>query len=99
MNVLGVVITAGVVILAIALLTYAVGKTMVSLPAFGPSDAGGHAADPIGAVFNDTMAQVNTNAGTAFTLIGISPIVLGAAAIISILIGAFVMYGIVGQGE
>jgi hypothetical protein len=91
MNILGSVITAGVVILAIALLTYATGKTMVSLPGFStPSTTTDPAYSAAGGTFNATMVQVQANAATAFTLMGISPLVLGAAVIITILIGAFV---------
>jgi hypothetical protein len=84
MNILGSVITAGVIILAVALLTYAVGKTLVSLPTFTNSGAEQQ--------WYTTMSNVSINAGTAFSILSISPLVLGAAVIISILIGAFVMY-------
>lgn len=84
MNILGSVITAGVIILAIALLTYSVGKTLVSLPTFANTGAEQQ--------WYTTMSNVSINAGTAFNILSVSPLVLGAAVIISILIGAFVMY-------
>lgn len=90
MNTLSAVITAGVVILAIALMTYAVGKTITSLPVFGSDPNLTTGNNAIEYKFNTTMVQVNANSGTAFTLLSVSPLVLGAAVIISILIGAFV---------
>ena len=90
MNTLSAVITAGVVILAIALLTFTVGKTMVSLPGFStPSTTTDPAYSAAGGTFNATMVSLNANAGTAFGILSVSPLVLGAALIISILIGAF----------
>ena len=86
MNTLSAIITAGVVILAIALMTFATGKTIVSLPAFG---GGLPTTGPAETAFNATMIQVNANAGTAFNILSVSPLVLGAAVIITILIGAF----------
>ena len=80
MQVINSIITAGVAILAIALITYAVGKTFVSMPQFGIGAEG---------VWNDTMQNISTNAKTAFSLLGISPLVIGVGLIISILIGAF----------
>ena len=82
-NILGAIITAGIAIMAIALLAMTTGRTLVALPAFNTSD-------PAEAQWADTMGTVSDNAGTAFNLLGIAPLVLGAAAIISIIIGAFV---------
>ena len=82
-NILGAIITAGIAIMAIALLAMTTGRTLVALPAFNTSD-------PAEAPWADTMGTVTDNAGTAFNLLGIAPLVLGAAAIISIIIGAFV---------
>jgi hypothetical protein len=79
MDVLGSIITAGVAIMAIAMIAMVTGQTLTALPAF---DAGSPWAD--------TMTAVNTNAGTAFDLLGITPLVLAAAVIIAIIIGAFV---------
>ncbi len=83
MNVIGAIMTAGVAVLAIALIALVTGKTIVALPAFNESV---EAEAPWATV----MDGVSTNAGTAFNLLGISPRVLGAAVIISILLGAFV---------
>ncbi len=82
MNLWGGVITAAIGIMAIALLAMTTGRTLVALPAF---DSG----DPVQAPWAETMDVVSVNAGTAFNLIGIAPIVLGAAVVISIVIGAF----------
>ena len=82
-NILGAIITAGIAIMAIALLAMTTGRTLVALPAFD-------AEDPAEAPWAETMGTVSDNAGTAFNLLGIAPLVLGAAAIISIIIGAFV---------
>jgi len=82
-NILGSIITAGIAIMAIALLAMTTGRTLVALPAFNTTD-------PQEAPWADTMGTVSDNAGTAFNLLGIAPLVLGAAAIISIIIGAFV---------
>ena len=81
MQVISSIITAGVAILAIALVTYAVGKTFMSLPQFQMSGSE--------SVWNDTMQNISTNAKTAFSLLGISPLVIGVGLIISILVGAF----------
>ena len=89
MDMIGSVVTAGAVVLGIALMAFAVGKTMVSLPAFGgglPTSTG------IETTFNTTMAAVNVNSATAFSILSVSPLVLGAAIIISLLVGAFVVY-------
>ncbi len=82
-NILGAIITAGIAIMAIALLAMTTGRTLVALPAFD-------ASDPQEGPWAETMTTVSDNAGTAFNLLGIAPLVLGAAAIISIIIGAFV---------
>lgn len=87
MNTLSAVITAGVVILAIALMAYTTGRMMVSLPVFGgdPNLSG----KQVELAFNTTMSSVQSNAGTAYNILSVSPLVLGAAIIITILIGAF----------
>lgn len=85
-NILGSVITAGVAIMAIALLAMVTGRTLVALPAFNETDA-------LEAPWANTMENVGGNAGVAFDLLGIAPLVLGAAVIIAIIIGAFVVGG------
>lgn len=82
-NVLQAIMTAGVAILAIAIIALVTGKTVVSLPAFNTSN-------PNEAPWATTMNTVTQNASTSFNLLGIAPLVLAAAVIISILLGAFV---------
>ena len=65
--------------MAIALIAMVTGQTLTALPAF-----------ETGSPWATTMDAVNTNAGTAFNLLGITPLVLAAAVIIAIIIGAFV---------
>ena len=79
MDVLGSIITAGVAVLAIALIAVITANTMGALP---------EVTDP---VWNDTMSGIATNAGTAFDLLGIAPLVLAAAVIIAIIVGAFMV--------
>ncbi len=79
MDVLGSIITAGVAVLAIALIAVITANTMGALP---------EVTDP---VWNDTMAGVAENASTAFDLLGIAPLVLAAAVIIAIIVGAFMV--------
>ena len=42
-------------------------------------------------VWNETMTGVAANASTAFDLLGIAPLVLAAAVIIAIIVGAFMV--------
>ena len=78
MDVLGSIITAGVAVLAIALIAVITAETMVALPT--PEDEN----------WSATMDSVSANAGTAFDLLGIAPLVLAAAVIIAIIVGAFI---------
>lgn len=79
MDVLGSIITAGVAVLAIALIAVITANTMGALP---------EVTDP---VWNKTMTGVTANASTAFDLLGIAPLVLAAAVIIAIIVGAFMV--------
>ena len=79
MDVLGSIITAGVAVLAIALIAVITANTVGALPEI---------TDPL---WNDTMSGVATNASTAFDLLGIAPLVLAAAVIIAIIVGAFMV--------
>lgn len=79
MDVLGSIITAGVAVLAIALIAVITANTMGALP---------EVTDP---VWNKTIAGVAGNASTAFDLLGIAPLVLAAAVIIAIIVGAFMV--------
>jgi len=83
MQIINTIITIGVAVLAVALITYAVGKTFVALPTFTATAVGGQ----LGWV--NIMDNISTNSQTAFSLLSISPLVLGVGLIISILIGAF----------
>ncbi len=78
MDVLGSIITAGVAVLAIALIAVITAETITALPS--PTDEN----------WNATMESVSANAGTAFDLLGIAPLVLAAAVIIAIIVGAFI---------
>jgi hypothetical protein len=79
MDVLGSIITAGVSVLSIALIAVITANTMGALP---------EVTDP---VWNETMEGVAANASTAFDLLGIAPLVLAAAVIIAIIVGAFMV--------
>jgi len=68
-NILGSIITAGIAIMAIALLAMTTGRTLVALPAFNTTD-------PQEAPWAETLTTVSDNAGTAFNLLGIAPLVL-----------------------
>lgn len=85
MNVVGAIITAGVSMIAVAIIALVFGQTMIALPRFTGTDA-------ISVQMNGTMANIATNAGTGFNLLSISPLVVAAGLIISILIGAFAIY-------
>lgn len=76
MDVLSAIITAGVAIIAIAMLAMVTGSVMNALP-------------EVGGNWSPVMQGVEDTAGTAFSLISIAPLVLGAAVIIAIIIGAF----------
>ena len=65
--------------LAIALIAVITANTMGALP---------EVTDP---VWNATMEGVAANASTAFDLLGIAPLVLAAAVIIAIIVGAFMV--------
>lgn len=83
MQIIQTIITIGVAVLAVALITYAVGKTFIALPTFAASGTNNEIA------WRDIMNNISTNSQTAFSLLSISPLVLGVGLIISILIGAF----------
>jgi hypothetical protein len=86
MQIINTIITIGVAVLAVALITYAVGKTFISLPTFTTMAGGGTAASE---GWYNIMGNISVNSQTAFSLLSISPLVLGVGLIISILIGAF----------
>ena len=76
MDVLSAIITAGVAIIAIAMLAMVTGSVLGALPEVDDAWA------PI-------MDGITETSGTAFSLISITPLVLGASVIIAIIIGAF----------
>jgi len=86
MQIINTIITIGVAVLAVALITYAVGKTFVALPTFNNVTLGGTMASQH---WGEVMDNISANSQTAFSLLSISPLVLGVGLIISILIGAF----------
>ncbi len=76
MDVLSAIITVGIAIIAIAMLAMVTGSVLGALPELNTT------WDPI-------MDGITETSGTAFSLISIAPLVLGAAVIIAIIIGAF----------
>ena len=91
MQIINTIITIGVAVLAVALITYAVGKTFLSLPTFTATAVGGQLG------WLNIMDNISTNSQTAFSLLSISPLVLGVGLIISILIGAFAYMYVAGK--
>ena len=83
MDIINTVITIGVAVLAIALVTYAVGKTFNGLPAFATTTGSASLE------WWKVMDNVTVNSRTAVSLLSISPLVLGVGLIITIMIGAF----------
>ena len=89
MDVLNGVIMAAAAIITLAVMTFAVGTLITGLPAFaGGSDAPALMRQG----WNATMINVSSNSAAAFQLISISPLALGSALVISIIIGAFVIF-------
>lgn len=84
MDVISGIMVTGVAIIAIAVLTYATGSVLTSVPQFSATTSVQTAQ------WFAVMNNVSGNAISAFQLTSISPLVLGAALIISILLGVFV---------
>ena len=84
MDVISGIMVTGVAIIAIAVLTYATGSVLTSVPQFSATTSVQTAQ------WMAVMNNVSGNAISAFQLTSISPLVLGAALIISILLGVFV---------
>ena len=96
MDVIGGIIAAGVAVIAIAIITNVAGTTVLAIPAWGGLGGGGGAFCTSYAAaqlqqWNNTMGNVSQNSISGFSLIGISPLVLVAALIISILLGVFIL--------
>lgn len=80
MDVVGGIVTGGIAIILIGFLIFLSGKMFVSLPAF---DATNETA------WYDSMELMTDNASTAFSILGILPLVIGASIAIAVLIAAF----------
>ena len=93
MDVIGGIITAGVSVIAIAIITNVAGTTMLNIPAFGTSQygGGGTATGFAQQAWNLTMNNISLNSIAGFNLLTISPLVIAAALIISILLGVFIL--------
>ena len=76
MDVLGAIITVGIAIIAIAMLAMVTGSVLGALP-------------EVNTTWAPVMEGITETSGTAFSLISITPLVLGASVIIAIIIGAF----------
>ena len=91
MDVIHSIMVFGVAVVAIAILTYATGSVMLGIPTFGPFNPGAATAlDFQKQQWNNSMINVTSNSVAALTLTSISPLVLGAALIIGILLSVFV---------
>ena len=84
MDVVGGIVTGGIAIILIGFLIFLSGKMFVSLPAFNTSEA---AEVP----WAESMTLMTDNASTAFSILGILPLVIGASIAIAVLIAAFAM--------
>jgi hypothetical protein len=78
MDALGAIITVGISIIAIAMLAMVTGSVLGALPEFQSNTT-----------WAPIMEGITETSGTAFSLISIAPLVLGASVIIAIIIGAF----------
>jgi len=82
MDVVGGIVTGGVAIILIGFLIFLSGKMFVSLPAFDATSE---------TEWYDSMNLMTDNASTAFSILGILPLVIGASIAIAVLIAAFAM--------
>ena len=89
MDVIGGIITAGVSVIAIAIITNVAGTTILNIPKFGPP--GATAVTHQSFLWNMSANNVSANAIAGFNLLSISPLVIAAALIISILLGVFIL--------
>ena len=86
------IMVLGVGIIAITVISYTSGNVLLAIPYFGAVQ-GGDAATSVNFMkqaWNLTMANVTGNSQSALSLTSISPLVLGAATIIGILLAVFV---------
>lgn len=82
MDVVGGIVTGGVAIILIGFLIFLSGKMFVSLPEFDAVNE---------TKWYDSMNLMTDNASTAFSILGILPLVIGASIAIAVLIAAFAM--------
>lgn len=80
MDVVGGIVTGGIAIILIGFLIFLSGKMFVSLPAFNETNE---------KAWYDSMELMTDNASTAFSILGILPLVIGASIAIAVLIAAF----------
>ena len=85
MDVIGGIITAGVAVIAIAIITNVAGTTLLNVPTFSTT------ASVASANWYAVMNNISANSIAGFSLLSISPLVIAAALIISILLGVFIM--------
>ena len=85
MDVIGGIITAGVSVIAIAIITNVAGTTILNVPAFSQT------ASIQSSLWFAVMNNVSANSIAGFNLLSISPLVIAAALIISILLGVFIL--------
>ena len=84
MDVIGGIITAGVAVIAIAIITNVAGTTLLNVPTFSAT------ASVQSANWMAVMNNVSANSISGFSLLSISFLVIAAALIISILLGVFI---------
>ena len=92
MDIIQTIIIFGVSVVGIAIISYTVGNVFLGIPAFG-TVAGGDAATSVNfqsRAWNLTMANISLNSVSAMQLQSVSPLVIGAATIIGILMSVFV---------
>ena len=87
MDVIQTIMVLGVSIIGIAIVAYTTGLTLLSIPVF---KGGVSATGPMEQAWNATMLNISANSVAGMQLSSISPLVLGAALVISILLGVFV---------
>ena len=92
MDVIGGIITAGVTVVAMAVIANVAGTTLLNLPVFGTAAVGGASAKNFQEMaWNATMSNVSVNSLSSFSLLSITPLVVAASLIIAILLGVFIL--------
>lgn len=91
MDIIQSIMILGVGIIAIGIITNVTGSISLAIPSLGSSAVGGATAlDFQKQAWNNTMLNLTANSQSALSLTSISPLVLGAALIIGILLSVFV---------